>query len=257
MKRLFLSWITLLLAYTGFSQNHIQEHRIAVGYNYTTNLIFPFRIIGVDIGGEGIIGQRAMAAENILQVKASSKNFETTSLSVLTSDGHFYSFIVNYADSIGILNYDYASDSGVLLKEAVNETELLKEYYTVLGEHQHICMRVRRDLLQLSLEGLYVTKDRIWCRLAFKNLSSLSFEPALVRFFLKDSKRLKRSALQELNIEPIFMPISKGDSKWVYGFPLFSIPHHQRLCIQISDQKGSRMVEIKISHRLLLAAKKL
>ncbi len=52
----------------------------------TTHLIFPFGIKTVDRGSRDIIAQKATGVENILQVKAARPDFESTNLTVITTD---------------------------------------------------------------------------------------------------------------------------------------------------------------------------
>src|SRR4051812_41886863 len=82
-----------------FSQSAVIEpFKLEVAYNKTTHLVFPLSIISIDRGSACIIAQKAVGVENILKVKADEKNFEETNLSVITSDGKLYSFLVFYND---------------------------------------------------------------------------------------------------------------------------------------------------------------
>src|SRR5689334_3417227 len=62
----------------------------------TTSLIFPFSIRHVDRGTRDILVQPVKEVDNILLVKAASKDFSETNLSVVTDDGSVYSFIITY-----------------------------------------------------------------------------------------------------------------------------------------------------------------
>lgn len=53
----------------------IKPYHLAVTYNKTTNLVFPYAIKSVDRGSKDILVQKAKDVENILQVKAGQKRF--------------------------------------------------------------------------------------------------------------------------------------------------------------------------------------
>ena len=89
----------------------IEPFKISVSYNKTSNLIFPNAIKSVDRGSADILVQKAKAIENILQVKAAQIGFSTTNLSVVTADGKFYSFIVDYATEPLPMNLNFSRDT--------------------------------------------------------------------------------------------------------------------------------------------------
>src|SRR5881275_3044240 len=98
---LFTSMLCYLLQKDVFAQylpKPITPYRIDIGYNKTSNLIFPYAIKSVDKGSADILAQKASGVENILQIKAGEQNFKETNLTVITANGQFYSFIVNYSD---------------------------------------------------------------------------------------------------------------------------------------------------------------
>jgi len=53
----------------------------------TTNIIFPYSIVSVDIGSRDVLAQKAKGVENILQIKAARDSFPQTNISIITADG--------------------------------------------------------------------------------------------------------------------------------------------------------------------------
>src|SRR6476659_3602301 len=99
--------------------SYIESYKLEVTYYKTTNLIFPAAITSVDRGSQDILVQRATNVENILRIKADVKYFTETSLSVITADGKFYSFVVDYADQPAYLNINVnkVSKDSILAEE--------------------------------------------------------------------------------------------------------------------------------------------
>src|SRR5690349_2215336 len=106
MKRVVVLWIL-------FFMSRVQAQEVVVCYDKTVNIIFPYAIVSEDHGSNGIITQQRRGAAQILHVKANQKNFSPTSLSVVTSDGNFYSFVVKYAEDVAQLNYLIDSQQSV------------------------------------------------------------------------------------------------------------------------------------------------
>lgn len=91
-------------------QNYIGSYRMTVGFQKTTHLIFPYAVSYVDLGNGGIIADKAQGAENIVKVKASQQGFPQTNMTVVTTDGRLYSFIVDYDANPRVLNYNLAAN---------------------------------------------------------------------------------------------------------------------------------------------------
>src|SRR5690242_1372621 len=88
MKRII---ILLLLGNYCFAQTPL-----SITTDKTTSLIFPFPIKYVDRGTKDVIVQPVKEDDRILLVKAATKQFAETNLSVVTGDGNVYEFTVNY-----------------------------------------------------------------------------------------------------------------------------------------------------------------
>ena len=73
-----------------------QSSTLQIATDKTTSLIFPFPIRHVDRGTKDILVQAIKEPDNLLLVKAASKDFPETNLSVITVDGSVYSFKVAY-----------------------------------------------------------------------------------------------------------------------------------------------------------------
>ncbi|MEP2296429.1 DUF4138 domain-containing protein, partial [Algoriphagus sp.] len=87
-----VNWSVLAQSKTAFITQSIPSVSIQISEQLTTNLIFPQAIKSVDRGNREIMVQRANSVENILQVKAETSEMNNSNLTVITSDGKFYSF---------------------------------------------------------------------------------------------------------------------------------------------------------------------
>src|ERR1700726_402826 len=125
MKKIIVALI-LLISLNSFSQTVIPSFNLSVCYQKTTNIIFPYRIEKADIGSCDVIGHKDAFLPNVLFLKANRKGFVPTNLSVYTSDGKFYSFIVQYKEEPDTLNLTFVNDAktNLVILDTINDARL-------------------------------------------------------------------------------------------------------------------------------------
>lgn len=69
----------------------------------------------------------------------------------------------------------------------------------------------------------------MWFTLQLENSSLIAYQPDFVRFFIRDKKRAKRTAIQEIELQPLYSDagsIITGQSsgEMLLAFPPFTIP---------------------------------
>jgi conjugative transposon TraN protein len=278
MKRFSIVMITgmfcLFLSIGAKAQHHvavikskrIEPYTIDIGYSKTSNLIFPYAIKSVDRGSGAVLVQKAKGVENILQVKAAVQNFEQTNLSVVTSDGQFFSFLLNYAVQPSTLNISFYKDSvtqrqdAFLTEAPVNDAALQTLAGKVQSEKTFLHQSVREQKVRLSLRSIYLADGSMWYKLQCKNKTLIDYRPGYIRFFLQDRKRAKKTAVQETELQPLYAsPVQniKGmqGNDLVFGFTAFTIPKTQELIIQMGEQNGGRSLTLRINNRTILKAR--
>ena len=204
----------------GFSQM-IPPHGLEITYDKTVHVIFPAPVKYVDLGSTNLIAGKADGAENVIRVKATTRNFrEETNMSVITEDGNFYTFNVKYADEPLLLNVemcDFIHDG-----ESVNRPNNAMEIYlTELDNESPRLVRLimksvyendkrrirhigcKRFGIQYLLKGLYTHNDLLYFHTQVKNSSNVPFDVDFITFKVVDKKVMKRTAMQEQVIYPL------------------------------------------------------
>lgn len=174
----------------GFSQM-IPPHGLEITYDKTVHVIFPAPVKYVDLGSTNLIAGKVDGAENVIRVKATTRNFrEETNMSVITEDGNFYTFNVKYADEPLLLNVemcDFIHDG-----ESVNRPNNAMEIYlTELDNESPRLVRLimksvyendkrrirhigcKRFGIQYLLKGLYTHNDLLYFHTQVKNSSNV------------------------------------------------------------------------------------
>ncbi len=244
----------------------IPSLHLEVSYGNMNNVIFPSEIKSIVWGSADILVQKATGVENILQVRASKKGFMQTNLSVVTADGEFYSLILNYNEYPAELNLYVFKDSAgkellAKLKDApFNENWLNIAAKEVINQKEFLGCKVKEQRMLFKLNGIYLKENTMWFKMSLKNRSLIDFKPEFVKFYIKDKKKAKRTAVQEKEQVPLIAyPCpsikGKGAETFVLPFTPFTVPKNQELIIEISEKSGGRSLLLNIHSKVLLKAK--
>src|SRR6266542_4890641 len=247
----------------------IQSYHLNITCTKTTNLIFPFSIVNVDRGSKDVLVQKVTGAENILQVKADKPNFSETNLSVITADGNLYSFIVDYLNEPPQLNIVFQKNTLTCEKNEQiifspnnnNAAELSVIAQNVFNAGKTIRgVKDDHEAMLLSLNGIYVNNDVFYFQFALKNKSRVSYDIKAIRFFIRDKKKSKRTAVQETEVRLLYnygndtTIEGKSSQICVIALPKFTLPDDKYLFIQVFEKNGGRELNIRVKNHNILQA---
>lgn len=274
MKQYVTGFILILLQLNAFSQHEkitvsfMDPYLLQITYNKTTNLVFPYSVKSVDRGSEDILVQKAIHADTILQIKARREGFNQTNLSVVTTDGRLYSFLVEYATTPAKLNYLFnttsSSSNSSHLNHRDNELDFRENAKNIAGTKGFIhSVRNSKYKMDLQLEGIYVSNEHIYFQLQVMNKSNLPYYIDNLQFITRDKKAAKRTSTQEIELKPVYTYgntngiYSQSSQQYVFVLPAFTIANSKYLAIQLSEKSGSRDVVLKINDRDILKARQI
>jgi hypothetical protein len=228
------------------------QQPLSISTEKTTSLIFPFPIKYVDRGTRDILVQPVKEDERILLVKAASKQFAETNLSVVTGDGNVYEFTVNYTPQPSVL----------VLHLPPNKKATISAYANaILNNPPRRISKVEHGAVITKLSGIYIKDDVIYYQLEIHNHSPLDFDIELLKFFITDKKRSKRSSVQENELVPLYVAGNRSKVK-AYNFSVvvvaldkFTIPDAKFLRIQLMEKNGGRHFNLKVYNQQILKAR--
>ena len=249
------------------SSQTIPASQLQISDQMTTNLIFPYAIKSVDRGNRNILVQKASAVENILQVKAENSELQNSNLTVITEDGSFYSFAVEYQEVPQKLNLRILQTGNSDLADFGNqiqaESELAETARKVATKNRSMpALRQRRFLTGIALTGIYIEKDLLYFQLRLENQTNIPYDIEQFRLFILDNKESKRSASQELEQSPLLIYgnaeriSAQSNQTLVVVLPKFTIPDQKHLKIKMMEESGGRHLKIKVKNRHLMNAMK-
>lgn len=247
----------------------IEPYHLPITFYKTTNLIFQYAIKSVDRGSKDILAQVAKGVENILQIKAGKLGFEQTNLTVITADGKLYSYILSYTDKPDILNIRYSNSEEnrsqtFFSNTGINEATVQADADTVASEKRSIHGIMDRSYgIKMEMDGLYINDDVLFYRIKLQNHSNISYGIDQIRFYIRDQKKSKRTASQELEVSPLFIKgetavvTGKADKVLVFALPKFTIPEKKYLAIEMMEKSGGRNLQLRVGNSAIIKAKPL
>lgn len=247
---------------TGLNQEEFKN--LHIGYSKTTSIVFPYAIKSIDKGSPDVLMQKAKGVENILLVKAAKENFNQTNLTVVTADNRLYVFVLNYNESCPDLNIkadNTAVVSGNILFSMENDNQKKIEQYAGLAlskKKKLEGLKRSRFEMKLDVTGIFIQQDVLYFRLLLGNNSKINYEIDQLRFFIRDRKKSKRTASQEIEVMPLYTTSAssvipdKSEVNIVYAVSKFTIPEKKYLTIQLIEKNGGRHIEIDVKNNDLI-----
>lgn len=261
------------------SDRVIPSYYLEVTYDKTVHLIFPSAISYIDLGSSNIIAGKADGAENVLRVKAAVKDFkEETNFSVITDEGCFYSFIVDYAENPSKLNIemkDFIHD-GKRVNRPNNSMEI---YLSELGDvspqivqmaMEKIYKTNRKKIknvksnqfgIEFMLRGIFSHNGMLYLHTEIKNTTDIPYDIDFLVFKIVDKKVAKRTAIQETIIKPVraynhlTCVSGKTSECTVFAFEKFTIPDKKQLVVELFEKNGGRHQRFAIKNGDLTKAR--
>lgn len=240
---------------------------LEIAWNKTTSLIFPEVIKNVDRGSRDILAQKVKGVENIIQLKAGKTDFPETNLTIITGEGKLYHFIVNYANHpeeliIEIGKPETANKKPVIFNSTLTESQLSQYSSSIIASAKKGKMVSQSKYkVSLALMGIYIKDDAIFYHLQLENRSNIDYDIDFLKFYIRDKKRLKRTATQETEVMPIYVHgddsaiKSNSGLDLVYVLKKFTIPNARYLAIELYEKNGGRQLDLIVKNRMITKAK--
>lgn len=228
---------------------------VGVSSHRTVSLVFPANIVSVDRGSEQILVQKA--TPNILKVKADSVFSDTTNLTVVTTDGKLYSFLVGYVYSPLHYVMDLTAASDVL-----QDTVLAAFARRVTNAPSYLQgVRFSAGHVWAQVLGLYSNGMVMAVKLRVLNRSSFSYEFGGINAYTTQKRTGKRRASQEIAIPILLHDATKQMVRerqvveLVVVLPKSSLVEGQMLLLELHEKGSHRQLVMKLPQHQIITAK--
>jgi hypothetical protein len=119
---------------------------------------------------------------------------------------------------------------------------------------------VTEGKVSLVLRGVYLRDGMLWLSLLLRNDSRIGYCPEYARSFIREKRKIKRMAVQEIPVEPVCrqlppMVAGKTGRLMNLGFRSFTLEKTKVLILQVAEKDGGRQLSLSLPAKLLLKAK--
>jgi conjugative transposon TraN protein len=117
--------------------------------------------------------------------------------------------------------------------------------------------------MKFSLNGIFIDEGEIFYDISIRNKTNIRYDIQSVRFFIRDQKKVKRTAAQEVEITPSYVSTNlnhvngHGSLRVVYVLNKFTIPDAKNLNIELFEKNGGRNLKLRIDNQRIVKAKRL
>ena len=190
-------------------------------------------------------------ANNILLVKAATKDFAETNLSIITDDGSVYSFVVCYGEpSTWVYRFPVQCQASV------------STYCNGIIDNPKTMNGIKNASWDVtaSVNGIYIKDNVIYYQLDLINESPIDYDINFLRFYIRDKKKTKRTASQENELIPLYLAGNTSQVKanthnsMVVALNKFTIPDAKYFAIEIGEKNGGRNLLMKVNNRKIIQA---
>lgn len=244
-------------------QDSIQQaENLPVSSTKSIHLFFPKEVIYCDAGNEQSVDVEKISANNVVRFSAKTDSIPETNLTVITSDYKLYNYNLIYMENPAAVNYTVDKNSLAIINN--NERILSDISAEVLKQERYLFhLGDNKNKMEFHCSGIYIKENILFFCFGIKNTSNINFNTDFVKSYIRDTKLLKNTTIQETEITPLIkynfpdMVKSNGQYSFVLAFNKFTIPDKKKFEIEILDQDGGRHLKFRIENKSIIEARKL
>jgi conjugative transposon TraN protein len=204
----------------------------------------------VDRGSQSILAQQVKEVPTIL-LKATQ-----IVLAKQILGGHrrrsIYAFDVCYEGKPGVLVHYFP----------INNKATTAMYANGILDNQRVTKGIEdhKWKTDAAITGIYIKSDVMFYQVSISNNSPVDYTIDLIRFYIRDKKKTKRTAVQETELKPVYIvgntKLVKANSNAVLVFAVekFTVPDAKYMAVQINEKNGGRHFTMRIKNRKIMKA---
>ena len=259
------------------------SYPLEAAYDKTTHIIFPSKVIYVDLGSGGIVVDKVEPTENVLRVKANQLGFTQTTLVVITEEGKYYPFLVDFNENPRVLHLNMAGNvqqeqrmasrtgllrsgawEGITMQKNTMNSEQMKDLASQVMHRKRFVKDVGVMSMKMSftLTGVFIHQKTLLLQIQLENRSEIDYSIDFFKFFIKDRDVTKRMAYQEVELPDVQMfPVTtetvphKGERTLVFVLPMVTYGEDKVLEVQVYEQQGGRHLRFELDSDVIIRAK--
>ena len=260
------------------------SYPLAVSDKKTVHIVFPSQIKEVDASNQYVRTEITENFNNVLKIKSICiDDCIQTNLTILTEDGGFYSFLLNYEENPEILNINIAHNSTVdlnvskdlLINQFVHSKYIDKISNSSTEEiksHLMLANNQEKNIKNVGIQYMYMTamlvnlnkaNNTMIYTIKLNNTSDIDYKIDFIKMYIRDKTTAKRLAIQEEEVKVLGMyPLSEDlPASTFYNLSIatdvITIADDKIIELEIYEKNGGRHLRFPIDSKIIAKAKKL
>ena len=171
---------------------------------------------------------------------------------MVLTDGSIYAYV---------LQYDPDPSTWIYQVPASKDASL-ESYAKGIALYPRKLWGIRDEswMIAAAITGIYIKDKVIYYQLRLSNHSTIDYDIDFMRFYIRDKRKGKRTATQEIEVKPLYVTgnttMVKADNQNIVVFALekFTLPHAKYLAIEINEKNGGRNLKMKVKNKKIMRA---
>lgn len=238
-------------------------HVLPVGKDKQMYLIFPGKITYEDHGSKDITVEKAEGVDNILAVKAVCEFQKESNISVVTDNGKFYTFNLQYSPNPEVFTFVIDKDEQqkvAILDEGELTTDQKEKIHDAINKRLPMDLGLRDKIsgVEFEINNIFIHNDILLFRISLRNRTQINYTIDFMRLYIQDAKKSKKTAIQQLEQNVLFtfdypedIPAHEKRT-FIVAVNKFTIPDKKRLVIEIQEKNGGRHFFYKLKNKSIL-----
>jgi conjugative transposon TraN protein len=247
---------------------------IEVGYSKNVHLIFSSDVVYDDCASQDVLLSHL---GNIEKLGAATEFSQETSLSVITEDNLFFSFIIRYSDNPSKLTYTIPDSLGIKMpyfnKKQPSNLNTSSGGEVPLDKINYLCNKVSLmdgiftetggsfKGITIELSGIWISSEMLFFKLLLSNDSNIPYDIGASSFYIQDKQKLRKSSSTPQQISPLHICSNPGtiepntkNNVFIMVFEKFTLGPDKKLIFEMTENNGGRMVKFDVLKDLIIQA---
>lgn len=250
------------------------QNAIYIGYNKNVHLIFSSDIVYDDCASQDVLLSHI---GNIEKLGAATNFTQETSLSVITENNLFFTFVIRYLENPSQLTYTISDSLGIKIpyfnkkqNTSVSHdsdrdipTDKINFLCNKVSFMDGIFLETGSSFKKISVEliGIWISNDLLFFKLLLANQSNIPYEISSSSLYVKDKKRLRKASNTAQEIRPLsicdnpgVIPPNSHNNAYIMVFEKFTLGPDKKLIFELAEKNGGRMVKFDVLKDLIIKA---
>lgn len=250
------------------------QDTVYIGYNKNVHLIFSADIVYDDCASQDVLLSHI---GNIEKLGAATNFTQETSLSIITENNLFFTFVIRYTDNPSVLTYSIPDSLGIEIPYfnkkqspvpgSSGERNIPSDRINFLCNKVSFMDRIFTETggsfkkISVELTGIWISNDLLFFKLLLANDSNIPYEISASSLYVQDKRRMRKASNTPQEIKPLSVCDNSGiiepnthNNVYIMVFEKFTLGPDKKLVFEMVEKNGGRLVRFDVLKDLIIKA---